>query len=208
MRNSKQIKQEVCSSVIDNETGEITKERKRITYSVPSEPDFVKVYLKDLLYLFGLPKYSMGVLLWMMQHVTYASDKYGLCTALNSALKDDMKDALGIKHQGTIDNILSDLVKKNVIKRLGRGLYRLNPYLFGRGDWRDITDIRMTVEYSLEGKTIESEIKKAEERNEMLRQSILQSMIDEGQYTKEEIEQFERERAAAAKKEKKSAVAG
>lgn len=201
MREHKRINQEILNNVIDHETGEIINERHKVTYKLPSEPDFVKVYMKDLLYLFGLPKYNMGVLLWMMQHVTYASDKYGMCTALNSTLKDDMKEALGIKHQGTIDNILSELVKKDVVQRVGRGVYRLNPYLFGRGDWHDITNIRMVVEYTIEGKTIEGEIEKKRAQDECLRQSILRSMVEEGQYTEEEIAEFEKKRKEQAKKE-------
>ena len=164
MRDHRRIKQEIHDRIVDIETGEVKYEQQHITYKIKSEPDFVKVYLKDLLYLFGLAKYNIGVLLWMMQHVTYASDQYGLCTALNSTLKKDMMKALGIKHQGTIDNILSELAKKDVIQRVGRGVYRLNPYLFGRGDWHDITKIRMMVEYTIDGKTIEGELQKESQK--------------------------------------------
>lgn len=159
MRESKTIKQELSNSVIDHETGEVLKERKKVKYSIPSEPDFVKVYLKDLLYLVGLPKFQAGVVYWMMQNCNYADTNFGMCVVINSMVKETIMSAIGIKNIKVIDNCLTALTKKKIVERLGRGTYRLNPYLFGRGDWTDILNIRMTVEYNLQGKSISTEIK-------------------------------------------------
>jgi len=168
MENSKTIKSEQVEKVVDHETGEVKSERKKVTYRVANEPDFVKVYLKDLLYLFGLPKYHAGVLYWLMQNCNYSNKDYGLCVVLNAALKKNIMSDLSIKSIGTIDNILSELTKRNVIERVDTGIYRLNPYLFGRGDWRDILEIRLNVRYNIEGKTIEGTMKKemAEKKSE------------------------------------------
>ena len=66
---------------------------------------------------------------------------------------------------GTLDNALSKLVKSEIIARESKGVYKLNPYIFGRGSWQNIKEIRATWSYGEEGRAlsvveIENEIDK------------------------------------------------
>lgn len=157
---------ENTQTVYDAETGEIKEKKTNVTHYVNGEPEFVKLYVKDILYLVGLPKRSITVLFWLMKHMTYADDDLGLCVVLNATFKKMMCSELGFKTIQTIDNCLSDLSKFKVIERIGRGMYRLNPHLFGKGNWFNIKEIRMLVEYNLNGKTIRASIEKNEEISE------------------------------------------
>lgn len=156
----KRITQETVNRAIDYVTGEIKQESSSITYSLASEPDFVKLYLQDLLYLVGLPKYHLYTLFWLMCNSNYANAKYGQCVVLTSSLKEEIASEIGIKRVSSINSILTRLSKKRIIEHVGRSIYRLNPYLFGRGKWadirglQDVSSIDMRVRYSREGKEI------------------------------------------------------
>jgi hypothetical protein len=54
------------------------------------------------------------------------------------------------------------LVKKNIIFRVDTGLYKGNPFLFGKGEWRDIRELRMTVVFDKEGQNISTEVIKGD----------------------------------------------
>lgn len=164
----RKIIQETVKSIVDGETGELKEKESTAVYRLPSEPDYVKMYMKDLMYLVGLPKHYMGVLLWMLSNMTYASEKYGMCIVLSPILKEDIKNELGLKNRRTIDVILSGLKKRGVIEYIGRFTYRLNPYLFGRGNWKDIVELRencgikLEVLYTKDEKTIKASVKELE----------------------------------------------
>jgi len=163
MKEIKRKLYESVNTVFDSETGEIKEKKTNITHFVNGEPEFVKLYVRDILYLVGLPKRSITVLFWLMKHMTYADDELGLCVVLNATFKKMMCSELGFQRIQTIDNCLSELAKFKVVERIGRGMYRLNPHLFGKGNWFNIKEIRMLVKYDLEGKSIKTSIKKSEE---------------------------------------------
>lgn len=60
----------------------------------------------------------------------------------------------------TIDNALSMLVKKGIIFREDTGLYKGNPFLFGKREWREIRELRMTFVFNREGQTISTDVHK------------------------------------------------
>lgn len=84
---------------------------------------------------------------------------------LTSRSKKEIAERVGIKMQ-TFDNYLRKLVDAEIFKRIGRGEYKVNPNLFARGDWTDISRQRdewmLTITYKangtrqIEGKTIKA----------------------------------------------------
>lgn len=165
----KRITQETVNRAIDYTTGEVKQESSSVTYSLPSEPDFVKVYLQDLLYLVDLPRYQWGVLLWVMKNCNYASAKYGQCVVLTAALKEEIAESVGLKLVSSVNSVLYKLSKKHVIEHVSRSIYRLNPYLFGRGKWQEIQQLQkiacvdMHIKYTRDGKEISSTIETVDE---------------------------------------------
>ena len=68
--------------------------------------------------------------------------------------REEIARKLEIKDQ-TIRNAISKLSKLNLLIKQGTGVYILNPNHFGIGDWSSLKGLRMTIEYTNEGKKIE-----------------------------------------------------
>lgn len=135
------------------ETGEV--ERIHRESVVPKEPEFVKLYLENISMLRGLPKWTDAVLRELLRLMNYKNQ-----IVLNASLKKEIAEDLKIKNIKSIDNALGKLVKGQVLIRKDKGIYIGNPLLFGKGEWKDIRELRMTVHYSTKGRTISTEVMK------------------------------------------------
>ena len=136
--NLPSIKQSVETSVI-NDKGELVSKRANKTLSWGAEPSYIKLYLQDILYLSDIPNKHTQVLYELLKRSTYAGDKDGMQVIVNSYVKNCIKDKLGLKNVGSISNAITELVKGKILYRVGTGAYNFNPYLFGKGDWQDVT---------------------------------------------------------------------
>lgn len=95
------------------------------------EPKFVKLYLDDIDLIYGVGRSSIEVLFELLHHMNYE----GLIT-INTLVKKEICFKLKIKNQGSIANHLTKLVDQDILKRITRGVYMLNPYFAAKGDWR------------------------------------------------------------------------
>ena len=136
----------------DHETGEQRTTSKRKKFEVIKEPNYIKLYLRDLCKLNDIPKSGNDTLNELLLLADYQNE-----IVLNSAVKGRICFTLGIK-KPSLDNNISRLTKEGIIKRIDRGIYILNPNLFGRGDYQDIKKLRIEWEYSDKGR----ELKKVE----------------------------------------------
>lgn len=134
----------------DLETGKATKQHERKTYKVKieQEPDFVKLYLKDICKLNNIPKTSSKLLNVLLRYSSY-ENKVLLPSGIKKEIVKELETTMG-----TLDNALSKLVKSEIIARESKGVYKLNPYIFGRGKWQDIKKIRATWSYGEEGRAL------------------------------------------------------
>lgn len=150
------IKQSVETSVI-NDKGELVSKRANKTLSWGAEPSYIKLYLQDILYLSDIPNKHTQVLYELLKRSTYAGDKDGMQVIVNSYVKNCIKDKLGLKNVGSISNAITELVKGKILYRVGTGAYNFNPYLFGKGDWQDVSRLRLEVNYDdIKGKTFKT----------------------------------------------------
>lgn len=100
------------------------------------EPDFVKVYCEATTMLNGLPTSARAVLTELL---LLAKDNNEI--GLTAVFKRRISEATGFSVK-TIDNRLQDLLKSGIISRIDTGTFMLNPYLFGKGDWKTINELR------------------------------------------------------------------
>lgn len=138
------------TTIVNVETGEVKSSVQESI--VAKEPDFVKLYLADLVMVNNIPKWVTGILWELLKRMAYGNE-----IVLNSSIKKRIALELNIVPK-TIDNALVTFVKKNILIRKDTGVYLANPYLFGKGDWNSIRKIRLQVEYSSLGKNLEAEI--------------------------------------------------
>jgi len=136
---------------IDTQTGEVISEEKTNVIRLPQEPEFIKLYLQDINKIFDLPKGCSPVLYEILKQMTYDGK-----IVLNKYVKEECATAAKIA-LSSFNNCLTDLVKKDILKRLGTGTYIANPHLFGKGSWAEISKQRefyLTVKYSSKGKEV------------------------------------------------------
>ena len=163
--NHTTIKQTDTTTVVDYGTGEIKQEEIHRTMQWETEPDYIKVYLTDICYLTHTPKFCSDVLRYLLKYASYADeDSGGMIVSLSTYTRKSLAEKLGFQQVQSLTNAIATLVKGKVLFKLGGGAYRLNPYLFGKGNWRDIKKLRTTITWDGTGKTIKTEIERYERR--------------------------------------------
>jgi DNA-binding Lrp family transcriptional regulator len=129
---------EKIESVVNELTGELlslTTETTDIN-TIPTEPNYLKLYIDDLGLLKKLSGNEMSVLLEIAATADYSGEVH-----LVLVTKERIAQAVGVKLQ-TINNTVVKLDKKGILKRKGTAVYMLNPDLFAKGKWRDIREQR------------------------------------------------------------------
>lgn len=123
---------------IDNLTGEILSDRSNVhsINKLPPEPDYIKLYVAEIGRLHGLQAGHRDILLYVASLVAYDGT-----VVLNPRRKGQIALTLKISPR-SIDNALSEFVKTGLLVRLCRGDFELNPFLFGKGDWKSIRERR------------------------------------------------------------------
>lgn len=135
-------------TIINTENGQIVSKTSHQHFKLDTEDSYVKVYLEGLNYIRDMPKDCFALLCKLMELCTYAeptepngtNDSFHI--NLMTSRKKRLADELGYKTTKPISNLLTELVDGGVLFRLDRGTYRLNPWLFGRGDWANMVAVR------------------------------------------------------------------
>lgn len=82
----------------------------------------------------------------------------GLRVLLPKGVKDEIVQEIGTT-MPALNNALTKLCKGDILRRVSTGVYVLNPFLFGRGEWRAINAVRMTWDYdAIHGRTFATSI--------------------------------------------------
>lgn len=147
---TKKLVQETHTQTVDHSTGEITQETNQKVVQLPSEPPFIKIYVEDIESLYKLPDGTHRVLLELLKKLDYEGK-----ISLNKTNKLAICEKIGWKTVASLDNYLSKhLVKKDIFRKEGTGVYIPNPHLFGRGKWPKIQKEReawLKVTYKKDG---------------------------------------------------------
>lgn len=94
----------------------------------------------DMLYLSDMPTVLNSLMYSLLKRAKYANE--GLRVDLSGLIKKEIIS----KECGWM--------KRKILKRLRSGAYQFNPYFFGKGDWKDIDNIRVNWHYDeINGRT-------------------------------------------------------
>jgi hypothetical protein len=146
----------VISNTQINEDGVvIQKDETKTTYH-GKEPNYVKLYLDNILYLSDLPKGLNSVLFALLKKMNYDNE-----LVLNAAIKRKIAKDINLS-VSRVNNAITDFVKGQLLLRVDKGLYEVNPHLFGKGEWANISKIRLNVTFDSKGKTLKSVIEKGD----------------------------------------------
>ncbi len=144
----RKIRYQETTRLVD-EDGNIKQEQHKNIIQFPNEPPFIKLYIEDLTAILKLPNGTKDLLYSLLMKMDYEN-----MITLTSRSKREIAERVSIKVQ-TFDNYLRKLVDAGILKRIGRGEYKVNPNLFARGDWADISRQRdewmLTITYRVNG---------------------------------------------------------
>ena len=120
------------------------------TYADRSEPEYIKVYTGSIDILHKLQPSAKDLLAELLQYVSYGTQEI----VLNSAIKKKIAKNTDMAVK-TLDNKLQALARAGILDRVALGTYMLNPFLFGKGDWKTIQSLRnqnihLKIEYDAE----------------------------------------------------------
>lgn len=134
----------VETTVVNKETGELIRQEVSTKKAIIVEPDYVKVYINAMSLFISGDEVGMetNLLLEMAKIMTYADDTQPNSVSMTKFYKEKIANQLH-STVPAIEVTLNRLVKKNLVKRIGRGVYELNPLIFARGDWYNINKIQM-----------------------------------------------------------------
>lgn len=121
---------------VNRETGEVRSTTREQVIQLPNEPPFVKLYLDDIAKLFDLPARTSDTIHALLRQMNFDS-----IITLTAPAKRRIAEQLGTS-VSTIENQLSKLVSADILRRIDRGEYMLNPSLFARGAWTDVRKLR------------------------------------------------------------------
>jgi len=152
-RPLKKVSRVVKNKITDISTGEVKHEEELIDAYVDKEPDYVKLYLKDIVALNDLPKGLDRVINVLLKTMSYDN-----MIILNSFVKKQMTEELGYKSVQVLNNNINKLVNAEILFRKGTGTYQVNALYFGRGHWNEIQEIRLQQHYSNQGRDFKAEI--------------------------------------------------
>lgn len=124
---------------------------------VPLEPNYVKLYLDDLGKVMELQKGQRNLIDILLSKMEKNTLLIELSTGGKKKIAEELKTSIG-----TIDVYLGKLCKKEIIFREDTGLYKANPFLFGKGSWTDIYEVRLEIEYNRNGRVIRGKFKREE----------------------------------------------
>lgn len=130
------MKKIIDSHITVDELGQI-KSTEKVYRFKSEEPNYIKIYLRDISYFYEIPKGSTDLIYELFNYVNYNTHEI----IINIDIKKRIRKLLDTT-VATLDNNLSKLIKKGILDKTGTGVYNLNPYLFGKGDWKSIKELR------------------------------------------------------------------
>lgn len=136
---------ESVDTVTNVETGEISIIKTHTQTILEREPEYVKLYLSDIMKLNELPKSTEKVMNCLLRSMSYkniipayAPIKRMICSELDITMD-------------TLNKAIDNLYKAGILIRIERGIYMADPNLFGKGEWKNIKNLRLVIEYKEDG---------------------------------------------------------
>ena len=130
------------TQMLDMETGEVHIQKVVTKRKVSKEPDFIKLYLDDVMKLNDIPKKKTDILYLLLRKMNYDNEITVVASHKREIAKELECSVINI------DKTLFLLVSKDILIRKDRGIYVANPLLFGKGRWEDIEELRLQLRYN------------------------------------------------------------
>jgi hypothetical protein len=114
-----------------------------------SEPHYIKHYQQCFESINALKNRTEEILQEILLYTTYNKNTI----YLNQQIKVDICNKLGLAYQ-TMTNALTELKQSQILLYVDTGLYIVNPYYFGKGEWKELRKIREKIKITVYSKDI------------------------------------------------------
>lgn len=131
--------------ILDKETGELTTSINTETYKIDKEPAYIKMYISDIARIKEVPSGMEKILMEMV-----CSMGYNNVIVAYKPIKDIICKRLGISIH-YLNKAIGTFKKKGLLISVARGVYIADPELFARGNWADIKNLRLVIDYKEDG---------------------------------------------------------
>lgn len=144
-KGTKRVQARDTETVI-NENGEVIEQTRNVSYIYGREESYVKLYVeRGLVMLKGITRGQALIAFALAQRMGWADT--GQRIYVNAAMKRDIAAQVGCE-PGTVTQAIKRLVKVGILTWVDRGCYAMNPYVFARGNWDDVVDLRTTINWA------------------------------------------------------------
>lgn len=128
-------------TIVDERTGEVIISESTAQRYVETEPPYVKLYISDIMRIKEVPPGMDKVLLVIISKMSYDNVIFTY-----KPIKIDIANRLG-KSLAYIEKSIITLIKAAILIKIDRAMYIVDPELFGRGRWKDISKLRLSIDY-------------------------------------------------------------
>lgn len=151
----KKVVREETTTVYDSETGELVRKISMNNGVVGKEPDYIKIYTDCMLVLNKMDVALSPYIIAFARHMTYANhgNPNFRCTVRTDELvRKDVAAYCGVS-DARVKQAIKALVDAEVFipmvieGKTKRGIYFVNPWVVGKGEWKDIKQLRGQFEF-------------------------------------------------------------
>jgi hypothetical protein len=143
----------LIEKIVDGNSGEILDETSKVTnqFTVPftAEPSYFKFYEDHISLLETCSKSEIFILFRLLKTMDYDNrlsvslgQKKDICRLMGKFTEGGTEPAVN-----AFNVAMFNLVKKNILTKISSGYYLVNPYLFGKGNWKNVQKLRVKLTY-------------------------------------------------------------
>lgn len=152
---TKRIVSETNSVAYDSTTGELTREIREHTGYVGREPDYIKIYTDCMLVFNNMDIALSPFIVAFGRHMTYANGgnpNFRCTVRTDEMVRRDVAEYCGVS-DARVKQAIKALVDAEVFipiqinGKKKRGIYFVNPWVVGKGEWKDIKALRGQFEF-------------------------------------------------------------
>lgn len=150
----KKVTREQTHTEYNSETGELSRVIVQDAY-VGKEPDYIKIYTDCMLVLNRLnPALSPFIIAFSrwMTYANFSQEEFRCTVQTNEIVRRDVANYVGVS-DARVKQAIKELVEAEIFIPLTidgkkkRGIYFVNPWVVGKGEWKDIKQLRGQFEF-------------------------------------------------------------
>lgn len=151
----RQVVYQTTNTLIDKATGEIIQEQEEKKVRTSSEPEFIKIYYKAMLAVNGIEGLPLDFVLALSSVIAYCNDPDKPIYFYNNKANRRIIADCCLKKNGEpiSDNMVARYIKcakdlSLLFETDDRGIYEVNPCMIARGQWKHISKLQASFDFT------------------------------------------------------------